>query len=257
MPLLAEPTATSRSDRWLSALDWPMAILALAVVPALVLENRATAPSIRLAANAVNWFIWLAFVGEFVFKLTLAERRALFIRQSWFDLAIIVLSPPFLVPEAFQNTRALRALRLLRVVRAVSVGMIGLKTARRLLRHHNLHYLAVMALGAVGLGAVAIYAVEGGVNRSIGSFGDALWWAIVTATTVGYGDVSPVTGEGRLVAVVLMLVGIGFVGAFTATVASLFLEHDRESERDMLEQRLDAIERKLDQLVDSRRGDGE
>ena len=72
----------------------------------------------------------------------------------------------------------------------------------------------------IGLGAIGIFAVERGQNNNIQSIGDALWWAVVTTTTVGYGDVSPVIGEGRLIAVSLMVVGIGFIGVFTATVTS-------------------------------------
>jgi voltage-gated potassium channel len=63
--------------------------------------------------------------------------------------------------------------------------------------------------------------------------GDALWWAVVTATTIGYGDLSPVTVEGRLIAVVLMLTGIGVIGVFTATVASFFFEQERSEVADL------------------------
>jgi voltage-gated potassium channel len=72
---------------------------------------------------------------------------------------------------------------------------------------------------------------------------------VVTATTVGYGDVSPVTLEGRLIAVVLMLTGIGVIGVFTATVATLFFEQDKESELAAVAARLDSLERKMDLLL--------
>ena len=105
-------------------------------------------------------------------------------------------------------------------------------------------------------GALLEYYVErdaGGVS----SFGDALWWAVVTATTVGYGDLSPVTSTGRVIAVVLMFVGIGVIGAFTATIASWFIEQehmaDRPQQGDDVRRRLDAIDAKLDALL--RRGE--
>ena len=78
----------------------------------------------------------------------------------------------------------------------------------------------LVATLVVSLSAFGIYAVEGGQNKNITSVGDGFWWAIVTATTVGYGDVSPMTTEGRFIAVALMLVGIGFISILTATVAS-------------------------------------
>jgi voltage-gated potassium channel len=72
-----------------------------------------------------------------------------------------------------------------------------------------------------------------------------LWWSVVTATTVGYGDVSPVTPEGKFIAVGLMLLGIGFVGVFTATISSEFFDHGRVNQ---VEERLARIEAKLDRL---------
>jgi voltage-gated potassium channel len=240
----------------LRALEWPMAILALAVVPALILEDRGTTPLVRSTARAVNWAVWLAFAGEFAVRLAIAPEKRALIRRSWFDLLIIVASPPFLVPESLESTRTLRALRLLRLVRAFAVLGIGLRTGRRLLAKQRLTFVASAAVITVGLGAVAVFAVEGGLNRSIQSVGDAFWWSIVTATTVGYGDVSPVTWEGRIIAVVLMLVGIGIIGVFTATVASLFLDQDASSHEsaavndfNALARRLDGIEQRMDRLI--------
>lgn len=79
-------------------------------------------------------------------------------------------------------------------------------------------------------------------GSNIHSFGQALWWAVVTVTTVGYGDKYPVTAGGRGVAVVLMLVGIGLIGVLTATVASYFVEQRADDDRDEIIQRLDRIE---------------
>lgn len=89
------------------------------------------------------------------------------------------------------------------------------------------------------------------------SFGNAVWWAIVTATTVGYGDVSPVSTEGRVIAVILMLTGIGIIGVFTATVASFFLEPEVNDDAAKLAGRLDVIEAKLDRLLAERTADEE
>jgi voltage-gated potassium channel len=87
---------------------------------------------------------------------------------------------------------------------------------------------------------------------TVESIGDAYWWAIVTVTTVGYGDMSPKTTEGRLIAAALMVVGIGVISVFTATLASFFLSTDQPSEIARLEQRLESIEAKLDALLKDR-----
>ncbi len=227
-----------------------MALLALLVVPALVLEDRTTNPAIRGLCDGINWFVWLAFVTEFGVGLTIAASRHNYLRSSWFDLAIILLSPPFLVPDALQGTRSLRVLRLLRVVRIMrgaAVATIGLRTTRRLLRHKGFHYVLFVACAMVGLGAAGIYLVEKG--DTIRSFGDALWWAVVTVTTVGYGDVSPRSVEGRLIAVALMVIGIGVISALTATIASFFVGEEQAKDADALEERLQRVESKLDELL--------
>ena len=220
-------------------------------MPALILEETTTSPVLRSVASAVNWTVWVAFCAEYLARLVLAPVKGAFVRRAWFDLAIIVLSPPFLVPESLQSLRGARALRLLRLVRAFAVAAIGLRHLSAAVRRHHFHRVAAVAVLTVLGGAVAEYYVERGAG-GVTSFGDALWWAIVTATTVGYGDLSPVTPVGRAIAVVLMIVGIGVIGAFTATVASWFIEQDRVEKQppdDDLRERLARIEAKLDALL--------
>ena len=150
-----------------------------------------------------------------------------------------------------ESARTAPAVRLLRLVRLARLGVlfsIGLRQFRRLAGHRRFHFVGTVGFGVVLLGALGVFLVEGDVNPAVSSFGNALWWAVVTATTVGYGDVSPLSTEGRLIAVVLMLTGIGVIGTFTATVASFFLEPEAEAVDDV-SARLDAIERKLDLLL--------
>ena len=242
--------AKERFERLEKATDLPLALLALLIVPALILEERATSPLLRDVSFGINWIVWLAFCAEYVCKLALAPNRRRYVKDAWFDLLIILLSPPFLVPDALQGARAVRVLRLLRFVRAAAVAAIGLREAAQGLRHKSFHYVALATAVVIGLGAIGILAVERGQNNNIQSVGDALWWAVVTATTVGYGDVSPVTAEGRLIAVGLMLVGIGFIGVFTATLTSFFLQPSRTAEdTDTIERRLERIEQKLEVLL--------
>ena len=229
-----------------------MAILALVVIPALLLDDGSS-PTVHLVATTTNWIVWLAFCGEFVALLLLAPRKRQFVRQSWFDLMIIVVSPPFpLVPEAWQGLRAARALRLLRLLRAFGFLSIGLKTTRRLLQHRRFNYVLLATLGVIVLGALGIYIIERDVNDAITSPGDALWWAISTTTTVGYGDIYPKTAEGRLIAVALMLTGIGVIGVFTATIASFFMIEEKEEGLSDVRERLDQIDAKLERLLADR-----
>lgn len=230
------------------AAEWLMALLAFATVPALLLEDRATTPAIQSAASLANWIIWAAFCGEFAVRFAQAPRRAAFVRSAWLDLGIAIVSAPFL-PEILQASRTLRLLRAVRLLRAMAFFAVGLRFSRRALVHRHFHYVAVVGLATVGLGALGVFTVERGLNPAIDSFGDALWWAIVTTTTVGYGDVSPVTTAGRLIATGLMFTGIGVIGVFTATIASFFFEQDTGSELGRIERRLERLEEKVDQLL--------
>jgi len=245
-------TFSSPRRRWWLASELVMGLLALAVVPALILEDHSPDLAIRRAAELTNWVVWLAFCVDFLVRLGLARARLNYVRSAWMDVTLILISPPFLVPQSFEFLRSLRAvrlLRLLRLVRAFSLALIGLRLSRRALQHRHFNYVMLFAVATVGIGAIAIYAVEHDTNASIKTIGDALWWAAVTTTTVGYGDMSPTTGEGRIIAVALMLVGIAVIGAFTATLASVFFEQEKGNEIVRLEARLAQIESKLEQIM--------
>ena len=239
----------SRLTRAVRAFEWPMAILALLVIPVLVMEERATTPQLREVAVAINWIIWIVFVVEFGVKWA-ADRTLAFPRKAWFDVLLIVLTPPFGVPDVMQAVRSLRLLRIVRLVRAFGVATMGLRLTSRHFRRQKFHHVLVVACATVVLGAVGIYALESGENKGIRHFGDALWWATATVTTVGNGDVMPVTPEGRFIAVVLMLTGIAVIGVFTATVASFLFEEQQAQNPETLQilTRLERIEKKLESV---------
>jgi voltage-gated potassium channel len=163
----------NRLKRTIRAFEWPMAILALLVIPVIVMEDRATTPQLRQAATLVNWIIWIAFVAEFALRWA-AEGTRSFPRKSWFDVLLIVLTPPFGVPDAMQGIRSLRVLRLLRLVRAFGVAGMGLRLAHRHFGKQKFHYVLVVASATVVLGAVGVFALESGENKAIRHFGDAL-----------------------------------------------------------------------------------
>src|SRR5215510_8646020 len=185
MTVLATVPSHSAYDRLTRMLEWPMAVLALAVIPALLLDNGSETPRVHLLAMSINWFVWLAFCAEFALKLRVAPDKRAFVRHSWFSVAIIAVSPPFGVPQTWQGVRALRALRLVRLLRAAAFLTIGLKTTRTVLQHRKFHYVLVLTTGVMLLGATGLFVVERPQNKSVTSFGDAVWWAITTTTTVG------------------------------------------------------------------------
>ena len=121
------------------------------------------------------------------------------------------------------------------------------------MRRVTLFVLFVAVVVMASTAVVVFDAEKAAPDRNIKTLGDAVWWAMTTVTTVGYGDKYPVSAGGRGVAVVLMLVGIGLIGVLTATVASYFVEQSQDADNAALNQRLDRIERILAQSLSSRR----
>lgn len=230
-------------ERFERAVEVPLLVAALAMVPLLVVPLFVDLPAAAEATVvAVEWAIWALFAFEYVVRLVLTTRRWRFVRREWPDLLIIVL--PFLRP--LRIVRSARALRLLRLVRLAAFLGEATQTGRRILLRHHLHY-AVLVTIAVVLGAAALVLAveEAAPDASITTFGDALWWAAATVTTVGYGDVFPRTPAGRGIAAFLMVAGIALFGVLTANVASFFLESQAQDGDDRLDEvlrRLDAIE---------------
>jgi voltage-gated potassium channel len=197
----------TRVQRWERNAELPLLLLALAFLAAyaILVIDQGLAPNIRAALVTVSWTVWVAFGIDFAVRLHLTEEPLLYARQHWYDVALIVL--PVLRP-----LRLLRLFALARILNRSAAGsLVGQVTT----------YAAGVAVMSVGLGSLAILdAEQDATHANITTFGDALWWSATTVTTVGYGDRYPVTTEGRYIAVALMVVGIGLVGAVTAAVAA-------------------------------------
>jgi voltage-gated potassium channel len=231
-------------DRFSAAVALPLTVLALAWLPVLIVPIVAHLPTgIATVFDAIDYLVWAAFAVEYGVKLYLTPLRRHYVTHHLVELAVIAL--PLLRP--------LRALRLLRIVNIFRAGLIltnALRRVRGVLTHHGLHYVLFVVLGVVVVCAALEFEFEDGIHGSnIQNFGDAIWWAIVTVTTVGYGDKFPISAGGRGVAVVLMVVGIGMIGVLTASVASFFIGQGVDEEKAALQQRLDRIEGMLTQAL--------
>lgn len=209
-------------ERFERATELPLLVLAVAMVPLLVTPLLFDLPSgLKDTFLAADWLIWSVFAFEYVVRLVLSTGRWRFVRGHLIDLLIIAL--PFLRPlRIVRSARALRALRLLRL--GTFLGKSGRATRRLLVRHH-LHYAILIILVVVVGAAALMMVVEEGHGGTIDSLGDALWWAISTVTTVGYGDAFPVTPAGRGIAALLMISGIALFGVLTANIAAFFVEN--------------------------------
>jgi len=194
----------------------------LALIPVLIVEADASG-GWKTAAFVANWLIWVVFAVELAAVLMVATRKGAALRAHWLDVAIVVLT----VPLVNQLLSSLRFFRLLRLLRAVAIISRAIQAERRLTSATTFRVVALITLFLV----VVAGAAQATFNANeFPSMWDGIWWAVVTATTVGYGDLYPSDVEGRIIGIVVMLLGIGFISVLTATVASEFIQTDTNSD---------------------------
>jgi voltage-gated potassium channel len=222
----AKPTG-GRHDR-VDAIErvtrYPLAILGVAwLVVAVVVLTTDVNGSASTALVAVLFGLWAVMLVEYLVRLVVSPDRRGYLRRRWVEPATVVLPP-------------LQGWHLVGMERVSLVVHEGELRVEAILKHHSLFRVLIAAAGTLFVGAWLVLLFEDHAKGSnIHSYPDALWWAIVTVTTVGYGDRYPVSAGGRTVAVILMLVGIGLIGTLTATVASVFMKEHTDANKALLQ----------------------
>jgi voltage-gated potassium channel len=197
--------------------ELPLLLMSFTIIPLLVGPIFWDLSEARLQVFfAMEIFIWTLFAADLVLKVIVAPHRLQYLRRHW--LEVIVVATPWFRP--------------LRIIRVFLFGFRGAMGIRRMVQ---VDFLLVFALGLVIIAATIVTSVETTPDSQIDSFEDAMWWSMVTVTTVGYGDITPVTVVGRAVAMVLMLVGIGLFGGLTANLASLLMKTEETTEAIVIE----------------------
>ena len=229
-------------DSWIRCTDLWLTLGAVASVPLFILENR-FGPTATTSIQIANWAIWAAFAMDFGVRLVLTDlpvRR--YLRKYWFDAALVFLA---LIPVV-RPLRVLRSARILRLLRLTAGAgfILALWRGRgsrawRELRGGN----ALVAVGVlVVLAPLSVWLLERRGDGPIDTLGEAVWWGAATVTTVGYGDVAPVTWLGRAIAIVLMLAGITGFGVVTANLAAHFTKPRDQSESRPPDELLNRVE---------------
>ncbi|HET9127136.1 MAG TPA: ion channel [Propionibacteriaceae bacterium] len=216
---------------WQRQTQWPLTVAAALFLLSFalpIIDTRLPAPWVRFF-GVLAWATWSLFVVDYLVRIYLAPKRWEYVVRHWYDFVVLVL-------PVWHPFRLLRLAALLRVLN---------RNAAHTLRGKVATYVVLGSSFFGFCGALAVLQAERpDPNANIKSIGDALWWAIATMTTVGYGDRYPVTTTGRLVAVTLMIGGIAVLGLTTATVASWLVE--RVSARD--ENQLAALSKQVTSL---------
>ncbi|MCB1217195.1 two pore domain potassium channel family protein [bacterium] len=194
-----------------------------------------------LADTAACAYFW----WEYIRGYRNAEDRIMYAQQNFINLlgAIPIVT----------SLRWLRLVRLLRIFRFLHFGRLLARLLRNwglMLSSNPIQSLMMATLAIVFLGSTAFYYFEHGSNPGIQGFFDAVWLTVVSSTTVGYGDIYPVTTAGRITGVLIMIVGVGILGSLTAAVSALVLRAPEPVEPDLTEivERLERIERKLEEM---------
>jgi voltage-gated potassium channel len=210
----------AKLQRWERHSEWPLA--AAAVVFLVLFSRQVLAEPHGREAHivwAVDWAIWGLFFLDYFVRLYLATDRWHWFWRHLLDFAIITL-------PLFRPLRLLRMLVLIEVLQ---------KAVGDAFRGRIVVYTASGVLLLIYTSALAVFDKERYLpGTKIDSFGKAIWWSITTVTTVGYGDVYPITNAGRVIAVLLMIGGISLVGVVTAALASWIIQ--RVAEEDAMHQ---------------------
>ncbi|NQU36238.1 MAG: potassium channel family protein [Actinobacteria bacterium] len=213
--------STARLAAYEARTQLPLIIIAVAFLGLYAIPILAPTlpPGILLAVDVTGAILWALFVVDLVVRAVLSGRPGSYVLRHPIDLLLVVLP-------------MLRPLRVLRVFTAANflVSRAGRFAVGRTVTSAVIATSFILVVASLAM----LDAERNAAGANILNFGDALWWAGVTVTTVGYGDVFPVTVPGRFVAFALMVVGISMIGIITASVATWFVQRTERSDDDVM-----------------------
>ena len=223
-----------RLATWRRRTDLPLLLIAIGSLPLLLLEvvDDRLSKADQNFLTAINVLVFIAFAIDYVVELAVTYNRATYARTQWASLVIVFSQLLALLP-ALGFLGILRGVRALRVVgalsRVIGIGAASKEQGRKYFKEKAASVAFGMSAFTLVTSAVAFTIAEDvGDGRRINSFFDALWWSASTITTVGYGDIYPVTGAGKIIAVFTMVVGVSTLAVVTARIAQLLVSSEKK-----------------------------
>ena len=248
-------TENERAVRYGRYFEWPMIFLAFWIILEWYIEAQYDPHPMLIMIT--DWLIWSFFVFETLVLLYLVDNKGHYLKSNWGNLVIISAGVPLLW-DAFPNAGGLRALRLL-VLFSLLFNMSGV--AHKVLGRNHLGTTLMISFIIVIMAGTLMAVIDPNIDTPF----DGIWWAWVTITTVGYGDLVPGSTAGRLFGSVLILMGIALFSMLTASFSAFFIEQEEEklSEQEVhnsqqledLRQQVQALESKIDKLLQNQKED--
>lgn len=195
----------------------------------------------------IDQIIYIIFVIDYFTRFIASNNKKEFIKKNIFDLIAIIP-----VNSAFRAFKAFKAFRLVKITKLAKLSKLSrlftvssrlLSKCQRFLNTNGFKYIIIVSCMLIVVGGTLISFFEGM------SFTDGIWWAFVTTTTVGYGDISPSTGAGRVIACILMITGIGLIGSLTSSITSYFMNDNNSGE--ISNDKINMVLKLYDELNDS------
>jgi len=218
----------SVEDKPLSFFDIAILILSIYVLAALVIDSFFhLPPEVSKLLGLIDNGICLVFIVDFVYNLVNAPSKLKYLKWGWLDLISSIPTFGYL-----RFGRFIRLVRILRVLRAFRSLRFIVKHLFKNRTEATFASVSLIAVLMIIFGSISLLQVEHDANSNIKTAEDAIWWAFVTITTVGYGDKYPVTTEGRIIAAFLMVTGVGLFGTFTGYMTSWFVGSQKKQEPD-------------------------
>lgn len=222
-------------------------LAAVSVILAIIDISSGLAPWMKIVDNSIYCF----FVFEYAIRFLLADKKKSFFKSNLLDLvAILPLSSALRVFRVAKFVRLLKLTKFVKLTKFTKLTRLFALLARMVSKSksffdtNGFKYMLMISGVLILIGGTLISFFEKM------TFSDGLWWAFVTTTTVGYGDISPSSLPGRMVACTLMLCGIGLIGSLTSTITSFFLNSRKEDEP-VSNERVDMVKKLYDTLNDS------